>query len=115
MTAKHGLIGLCKTAAKEGGKYGIRANVICPGFVRTPLVDKQIPEHARELSISEEEVSRTRCCGRPWMASSLLLRTAPRSLCCFESSYRPINCREPRIVHAVGAAHCLRSRRFERD
>jgi len=56
VTAKHGLIGLCKTAAEEGGKYGIRANVICPGFVRTPLVDKQIPEQARELSISEEEV-----------------------------------------------------------
>src|SRR6266550_5465875 len=47
VTAKHGLIGLCKTVAKEGGKHGIRANVICPGFVRTPLVDKQIPEQAR--------------------------------------------------------------------
>jgi 3-hydroxybutyrate dehydrogenase len=56
VTAKHGLIGLCKTVAKEGGKYGIRANVICPGFVRTPLVEKQIPEQARELGISEEEV-----------------------------------------------------------
>jgi 3-hydroxybutyrate dehydrogenase len=58
VTAKHGLIGLCKTVAKEGGKYGIHANVICPGFVRTPLVDKQIPEQARELGISEEEVVR---------------------------------------------------------
>ena len=58
VTAKHGLIGLCKTVAKEGGKYGIRANVICPGFVRTPLVDKQIPEQARELGISEQEVVR---------------------------------------------------------
>jgi 3-hydroxybutyrate dehydrogenase len=56
VTAKHGLIGLCKTVAKEGGKDGIRANVICPGYVRTPLVDKQIPEQARELGISEEEV-----------------------------------------------------------
>jgi 3-hydroxybutyrate dehydrogenase len=56
VTAKHGLIGLCKTVTKEGGKYGIRANVICPGYVRTPLVDKQIPEQARELGISEEEV-----------------------------------------------------------
>src|SRR5919201_2488629 len=56
VTAKHGLIGLAKTVAKEGGKYGIRANVICPGFVRTPLVDKQIPEQARELGISEQEV-----------------------------------------------------------
>jgi 3-hydroxybutyrate dehydrogenase len=56
VTAKHGLIGLCKTVAKEGGKHRIRANVICPGFVRTPLVDKQIPEQAKELGISEAEV-----------------------------------------------------------
>jgi 3-hydroxybutyrate dehydrogenase len=56
VTAKHGLIGLCKTVAKEGGKYGIRANVICPGYVRTPLVDKQIPEQARELGMTEQEV-----------------------------------------------------------
>jgi 3-hydroxybutyrate dehydrogenase len=56
VTAKHGLIGLCKTVAKEGGKHGIRANVICPGYVRTPLVDKQIPEQARELGISEQDV-----------------------------------------------------------
>ena len=46
VTAKHGLIGLCKTVAKEGAKHGVRANVICPGFVRTPLVEKQIPEQA---------------------------------------------------------------------
>ncbi|MBK5106220.1 MAG: 3-hydroxybutyrate dehydrogenase [Burkholderiales bacterium] len=56
VTAKHGLIGLCKTIAKEGGEYGIRANVICPGYVRTPLVDKQIPEQAAELGISEDDV-----------------------------------------------------------
>jgi 3-hydroxybutyrate dehydrogenase len=56
VTAKHGLIGLCKTVAKEGGKYGVRANVICPGFVRTPLVDKQIPEQAQALGISEDDV-----------------------------------------------------------
>lgn len=56
VTAKHGLIGLCKTVAKEGGKHGIRANVICPGFVRTPLVDKQIPEQAQALGISEDDV-----------------------------------------------------------
>ena len=56
VTAKHGLLGLCRTVAKEGGPLGIRANVICPGFVRTPLVDKQIPEQAREFGISEEEV-----------------------------------------------------------
>jgi len=56
VTAKHGLIGLAKTVAKEGARHGIRANVICPGFVRTPLVDKQIPEQARALGISEPEV-----------------------------------------------------------
>ena len=42
--------------AKEGAKHIVRANVICPGFVRTPLVEKQIPEQAQELGISEEHV-----------------------------------------------------------
>jgi len=58
VTAKHGLIGLCKSVAKEGARYGIRANVVCPGFVRTPLVDKQIPEQALALGISEDDVIR---------------------------------------------------------
>ncbi|KUR71732.1 3-hydroxybutyrate dehydrogenase [Novosphingobium fuchskuhlense] len=56
VTAKHGLLGLCRTVAKEAGPKGVRTNVICPGFVRTPLVDKQIPEQAKELGISEDEV-----------------------------------------------------------
>ena len=56
VTAKHGLLGLAKVVAKEGAKDKIRANVICPGFVRTPLVEKQIPEQAKELGISEEDV-----------------------------------------------------------
>jgi 3-hydroxybutyrate dehydrogenase len=56
VTAKHGLIGLSKTVAKEGAKHGVRANVICPGFVRTPLVEKQIPEQAKTLGITEEQV-----------------------------------------------------------
>lgn len=56
VTAKHGLMGLCKTVSKEGGKHGIRANVICPGFVRTPLVEKQIPEQSKALGISEDDV-----------------------------------------------------------
>jgi 3-hydroxybutyrate dehydrogenase len=56
VTAKHGLIGLAKVVAKEGAEHGVRANVICPGFVRTPLVEKQIPEQAKELGISEQEV-----------------------------------------------------------
>ena len=56
VTAKHGLLGLCKVVAKEGAAHGVRANVICPGFVRTPLVDKQIPEQAKELNMSEADV-----------------------------------------------------------
>jgi 3-hydroxybutyrate dehydrogenase len=56
VTAKHGLIGLCKVVAKEGAAHNVRANVICPGFVRTPLVEKQIPEQAKNLGISEEDV-----------------------------------------------------------
>ena len=56
VTAKHGLIGLAKVVAKEGAPHGVRANVICPGFVRTPLVDKQIPEQALALGISEQDV-----------------------------------------------------------
>ena len=58
VAAKHGLLGLCRAVAKEGAGHGVRSNIICPGFVRTPLVDKQIPEQARELGISEEEVIR---------------------------------------------------------
>jgi 3-hydroxybutyrate dehydrogenase len=56
VTAKHGLIGLAKVVAKEGAAHGVRANVIAPGFVRTPLVEKQIPEQAKTLGISEAEV-----------------------------------------------------------
>ena len=58
VTAKHGLIGLAKTMAKEGAAHGVRANVICPGFVRTPLVERQIPEQARTLGLSEDDVIR---------------------------------------------------------
>lgn len=56
VTAKHGLIGLSKVLAKEGAEHNVTANVVCPGFVRTPLVDKQIPEQAKELGITEDEV-----------------------------------------------------------
>ncbi len=56
VTAKHGLIGLAKVMAKEGAVHGVRANVICPGFVRTPLVDRQIPEQAAQFGISEDDV-----------------------------------------------------------
>jgi 3-hydroxybutyrate dehydrogenase len=59
VTAKHGLIGLAKVLAKEGAEHNVTANVVCPGFVRTPLVDKQIPEQADQLDISEEAVIKT--------------------------------------------------------
>lgn len=58
VAAKHGLLGLARVIAKEGAKDNIRSNVICPGFVRTPLVEKQIPEQARELGIPEDDVIR---------------------------------------------------------
>lgn len=58
VTAKHGLIGLAKTMAKEGAAHGVRANVICPGYVRTPLVEGQIPEQSQRLGIPEDEVIR---------------------------------------------------------
>lgn len=56
VTAKHGLLGLSRMISKEGAAHGVRANVICPGFVKTPLVEKQIPEQAKTLGISEDEV-----------------------------------------------------------
>jgi 3-hydroxybutyrate dehydrogenase len=59
VTAKHALLGLARVVAKEGGPKGVRANVICPGFVRTPLVEKQIPEQAKEFGISEDAVIKT--------------------------------------------------------
>ena len=58
VTAKHGLIGLAKVVAREGARHGVRANVICPGFVRTPLMEKQIPEQAKALGMSEDDVIR---------------------------------------------------------
>jgi 3-hydroxybutyrate dehydrogenase len=58
VAAKHGLLGLTKTVALETAEHGITANAICPGYVLTPLVQKQIPETAKARGISEEEVVR---------------------------------------------------------
>ncbi len=54
--AKHGVAGLAKAIAREGAEYGIYTYTICPSYIKTPLVEKQIPEQARDLGISEEEV-----------------------------------------------------------
>lgn len=56
VAAKHGILGFARVMAKEGAKHNVRSNVICPGFVLTPLVKKQIPEQAKEFGISEERV-----------------------------------------------------------
>ncbi|NDY82786.1 3-hydroxybutyrate dehydrogenase [Orrella sp. NBD-18] len=56
VAAKHALLGLARVVAKEGGPRRVRANVVCPGFVRTPLVEKQIPEQAKAFNISEADV-----------------------------------------------------------
>ena len=55
VAAKHGVLGLVKTLALEGGEQGILATAVCPGFVRTPLVEKQIPDQARAHGVSEDE------------------------------------------------------------
>ncbi|MAM89598.1 3-hydroxybutyrate dehydrogenase [Allohahella sp. A8] len=56
VAAKHALLGLCRAVAREGAEYGVRSNIICPGYVRTPLVEQQIPQQAIELGISEAAV-----------------------------------------------------------
>jgi 3-hydroxybutyrate dehydrogenase len=58
VSAKHGLAGFTKTVALEVAQQGITANAICPGYVRTPLVEKQIPDQAKTHGISEERVVR---------------------------------------------------------
>jgi len=58
VAAKHGIAGLTKTVALEGAEYGITANAICPGYVLTPLVEKQIPDTAKARGISEQQVIR---------------------------------------------------------
>jgi 3-hydroxybutyrate dehydrogenase len=58
VAAKHGILGFCKTIALEGAQHGVTANAICPGYVLTPLVEKQIPDTARARGITEAEVKR---------------------------------------------------------
>jgi 3-hydroxybutyrate dehydrogenase len=56
IAAKHGVVGLTKTVALETARQGITCNAICPGFVRTPLVDKQIDDQARAHNLPRDEV-----------------------------------------------------------
>jgi len=58
VAAKHGIVGLTKTVALEAAEFGVTCNAICPGYVLTPLVEKQIPDTAKARGISEEEVVR---------------------------------------------------------
>jgi 3-hydroxybutyrate dehydrogenase len=55
VAAKHGVMGLVRTLALEGAEHGIIASAVCPGFVRTPLVEKQIPDQAKAHGVSEDE------------------------------------------------------------
>src|SRR5437773_481028 len=57
-SAKHGLAGLTKTVALEAAEHGITVNAICPGYVWTPLVEKQIPDTAKARGMTEEQVKR---------------------------------------------------------
>jgi 3-hydroxybutyrate dehydrogenase len=66
VTAKHGLVGFTKTVALETAEFGITVNAICPGYVLTPLVEKQIPETAEARGITEEEVKRDVLLAAQW-------------------------------------------------
>ena len=92
--------------AKEGAKHGVRANVVCPGFVRTPLVDKQIPEQAKELGIAEADVIKNVMLRETVdgefttaedVAAAALFFAASKS----NALTRPVIDRQPRLVHGV--------------
>ena len=107
VTAKHGLIGLAKVVAKEGAKHGVRANVICPGFVRTPLVDKQIPEQAKALGISEDDVIKKVMLKETVDGEFTTVDDVAEAALLFaalpdQRADRPVARRQPRLVHAVG-------------
>ena len=106
VTAKHGLIGLARVVAKEGAAHGVRANVICPGFVRTPLVDKQIPEQAKALGISEDEVVKNVMLKDTVDGEFTTVDDVAEVALLFaafpiECADRTVARRQPRLVHAI--------------
>ena len=108
VTAKHGLIGLAKVIAKEGAKHGVRANVICPGFVRTPLVDKQIPEQAKQFGISEDDVIKKIMLKDTVDGEFTTVDDIAEVALLFagvpdQRAHRPVAGGQPRLVHAVVA------------
>jgi NAD(P)-dependent dehydrogenase (short-subunit alcohol dehydrogenase family) len=109
VTAKHGLIGLAKVVAKEGAAHGVRANVICPGFVRTPLVEKQIPEQAKTLGIAEAEVVKNVMLKETVDGEFTTVEDVAEAALFFaafpiQRADRPVAGRQPRVVHAVARA-----------
>ena len=66
VTAKHGVTGFTKAVALEAAEHGVTSNAICPGYVLTPLVEKQIPETAAARGVSEEEVKRDVLLAAQW-------------------------------------------------
>jgi len=105
VTAKHGLIGLAKVVAKEGAAHNVRANVICPGFVRTPLVDKQTPGQGawnntaggNQERDAQGYRGRRVYHGRRRCRGGGVFRRIQ-----FERAHGPIADSQPRLVHAVG-------------
>ena len=92
--------------AKEGGKRGVRANVICPGFVRTPLVEKQIPEQAEAFGISEQDVIqkimlKDTVDGEFTSLDDVAEVAAALRRVPLQCAHRPVARREPRLAHGV--------------
>jgi 3-hydroxybutyrate dehydrogenase len=81
VTAKHGLIGLAKVVAKEGAKHKVRANVICPGFVRTPWWTSRSPSRRRELGLGPTSSKKVMLSEDTVDGSSPPSRTSPRPRC----------------------------------